>query len=978
VRWRDGRGPRLGAVKVAAVGLALCVIAAAVWLVVRDPRRDAAPGAIPAASTSTPAGTATPPLPSATVLPGPTPVGSTAIPISSGSPAASGGPTSGGASAPGGATSPAAPPIPPDEQAKLAQRLYVAANLPGASPDTTGDVTRLAGDSVQVVVTGTDAVGAIAAAGGQVLASADGRTSGVVPSNGLRSLAADSGVAAIGAPLPVQTGSINQAVGLTNASAWQSAGYGGDGVRVAIVDAGFANLAAEAAAGDLPSGQGVAGNFCGTGSASTLNSTEHGTAVAEVVHQMAPYAQLYLYCVADAVGFATAEQAIEDAGIKLVNSSLAFPGDASSSGSIAPPVGSAAATVNRARAAGILWTQSAGNYATEHWSGSLAGASVQPTQAIDTIHSTGSTLVVLQWEQWAGGPISPVQVCGRKVGSPSFQCFAGDGDTPVAVLGVSSGAWQIGISSASLSVHYDLTYYGSVTSDDATANPAAAASGSIASPAGAPGALAVGAICPAATSAIGQACGAQGDVEQFSSRGPTVDGRAKPEISAYDGMTSHLASWRSGFYGTSASAPTVVGAAALLLQKSPNLTADQLEAALIQNATGGQPNQDGAGNLILGAPQQLVASRYVPITPTRVYDTRSACGYVPEAPFAGTAALGAGEQRTIALPTSGAAAVPAGATSVVVTLTGDCDTGSGTYLAIFGGSWNGSSNLNLDPSTDPTAAATAVVPISNGSVRILNNLGSVRVALDVQGYFVASGGAGYVPLATPVRAYDSRTASMLSPGNSASVSAVSGAPSGAVAAVVNLTVIATSATGFLSATATATSSTSATSNLNFSPNDRANLAIVPLSASGGFVVTSTGSGPVYAIVDVIGYFVPSGGAGFVASAPVREIDTRYGQRAPAADLGAGGSVALNPGIDAAGLPSRVALFVNMTTIGYSTGYMVGYGGSGPPPPISNVNFSPSRDVPNAAIVGSVNGTSTFYSGGADVAFILDAFGYFVP
>ena len=54
-------------------------------------------------------------------------------------------------------------------------------------------------------------------------------------------------------------------------------------------------------------------------------STDHGTAVAEIVHQMAPNATLYLYCVDDDVGFAAAASQIVNAGdIKIVNSSLGF------------------------------------------------------------------------------------------------------------------------------------------------------------------------------------------------------------------------------------------------------------------------------------------------------------------------------------------------------------------------------------------------------------------------------------------------------------------------------------------------------------------------------------------------------------------------------------------------------------------------------------------------------------------------------
>ena len=54
-------------------------------------------------------------------------------------------------------------------------------------------------------------------------------------------------------------------------------------------------------------------------------------------------------------------------------------------------------------------------------------------------------------------------------------------------------------------------------------------------------------------------------LESFSSRGPTDDGREKPEICGYDGVSTPGGT----FSGTSASAPHVAGMAALLLDANP-------------------------------------------------------------------------------------------------------------------------------------------------------------------------------------------------------------------------------------------------------------------------------------------------------------------------------------------------------------------------------------------------------------------------
>jgi hypothetical protein len=87
--------------------------------------------------------------------------------------------------------------------------------------------------------------------------------------------------------------------------------------------------------------------------------------------------------------------------------------------------------------------------------------------------------------------------------------------------------------------------------------------------------ISVGAICSAssaaatATNSSDQSCldTSHATAEFFSSRGPTLDGRIKPDISAIDGVSiTGAGSFENPFFGTSAAAPHVAGEAALLLQ----------------------------------------------------------------------------------------------------------------------------------------------------------------------------------------------------------------------------------------------------------------------------------------------------------------------------------------------------------------------------------------------------------------------------
>lgn len=76
-------------------------------------------------------------------------------------------------------------------------------------------------------------------------------------------------------------------------------------------------------------------------------------------------------------------------------------------------------------------------------------------------------------------------------------------------------------------------------------------------------------------------------IVDFSSRGPTFDGRIKPEVVA-PGVNVYAAGQNRGFVyvnGTSFSAPYVAGIAALMMQMHPNWTSQQVRAAMMATAT---------------------------------------------------------------------------------------------------------------------------------------------------------------------------------------------------------------------------------------------------------------------------------------------------------------------------------------------------------------------------------------------------------
>ncbi len=98
------------------------------------------------------------------------------------------------------------------------------------------------------------------------------------------------------------------------------------------------------------------------------------------------------------------------------------------------------------------------------------------------------------------------------------------------------------------------------------------------------------------------------EMAQFSSRGPSADGRTKPDI-VFPGvgviapqafgtrLGPEIADGYVSSSGTSMAAPHAAGVAALMLQANPRLTAEQVKNEMLAGAVniGALPNEQGAG-----------------------------------------------------------------------------------------------------------------------------------------------------------------------------------------------------------------------------------------------------------------------------------------------------------------------------------------------------------------------------------------------
>ena len=500
------------------------------------------------------------------------------------------------------------------------------------------DARSSAGQSIRVELgtTSKDApsfVASVQAAGGTVLGGTLDRVEVQIPADAVGSLAALPAVRYVSSLDHLVRASVSEGVATTSAPTWQQSGIRGRGVKVAIIDSSFADYPARQAAGELPSALTVV-DFCSGNVLRPSDDGAHGTAVAEIVYDMAPEASLYLICIDD--GFSPLVQAVAYAkaqGIRIVSFSAGYPGSSRGDGRGTP--GSPEAIVADAVASGIVWVNAAGNEAERHWSGVFASSSggqwLEFAPGVDrqtlTLPFGFEICAFLKWDEWPAArsdydillygndPVTPVTASNRpSVGAQPREAFCYPNLDP------STTTFHLGIWRASGTTSPRIDLFVTPSRLD---RPIAA--GSIVEPA-----------TVASVITVGAACWQSGVVDTYSSRGPTIDGRVKPDITAPSEVTTVTYGAASGcsksvgFPGTSSSAPHVAGAAALVLQANPTFTVDQVRTFLTQHASDrgapGNDNEYGAGLLDLGP---LGAPPPTGPCPTPRADAPTAVNYLP-------------------------------------------------------------------------------------------------------------------------------------------------------------------------------------------------------------------------------------------------------------------------------------------------------------------------------------------------------------
>ena len=380
------------------------------------------------------------------------------------------------------------------------------------------------------------------------------------------------------------------------AAPWDLAGYDGTGVKVGVIDAGFAGYSALVGA-HLPQPEAVR---CWTSrvdvqhdnlaDCEAASGSDHGTAVTEMLFDVAPGATYYLTRILNKSHAKEAVDWLIEQGVDVINMSLAVAWDGPGDGT-SPYSSSILKTVDTAVDSGALFSATAGNQGSSSWFGKLEDSDGDNVLEFTTGDECNLVTLVaneayrfdLRWkDDWytastdldtrltgPGGVGAEVASGGRSQDGTAFSnplermsytpTVAGD---YCFVVDIQSGhtipTWaQLVIDS---DVGLDIEHTTNTHSIDSPGDTKNA------------GALTVGAAAHDATTTI----------NIHSGRGPLPDGTIKPDIVGAHGVSSRA--YGHAAYGTSFSAPHVAGLAAVLKERFPDYTPSEIATYLKDNA----------------------------------------------------------------------------------------------------------------------------------------------------------------------------------------------------------------------------------------------------------------------------------------------------------------------------------------------------------------------------------------------------------
>ena len=444
-------------------------------------------------------------------------------------------------------------------------------------------------------------------------------------------------------PQELQGAVVSDGAALHGAPAWHSAGYKGQGVKIGIIDTGFQGFRSLMGT-ELPSSASVEAR-CYTdmgvytsslADCDNTDASEHGTAVTEAAFDIAPEATYYISTPGGSYGdIVTAVDWMIEHDVNVINMSLGFtwqgPGDGTTRNT-----NGIQRSVDTAVDGDITWVNAAGNEARSTWFGSFAdtdGDGLHEFSGSDNCNNYAlydegeiyaarflrevSLKIQLRWDdRWGGANRDLDLILARyDEGTGRFEIYessdsaqsGGAAHDPFEYINltVPAGAYCLAIDRKSgttpnwiqlqdftgeLLLHHTLHH--------SIANPAESRN---------LGLLAVGA---APVSDINT-------IETYSSQGPTPDGRVKPDIVGADrgqSVTYRSTDNPNGIFpGTSQASSHVAGLAALVKQRFPEYSPQQVATFLKNHAE--ERGDTGADNIWGYGFARLLASDAAASTP---------------------------------------------------------------------------------------------------------------------------------------------------------------------------------------------------------------------------------------------------------------------------------------------------------------------------------------------------------------------------